>query len=303
MATDGVPRQDLEVCGLWRGIHLDGRRAAVLRRQAVQERAKAVQDVQDICLVVPSHAFQSVLTTVKPMVSDIVRLVWGTKGLNPESGGFLHQLVYTIFSDKTPIAVLSGPSFAKEVALDFPTAVTLASKNVEFTTALIKRFHNDHFHLYTSTDLIGVQLAGVVKNVMAIAVGISDGMGFGANTRCALMTRGLEELANLCEALGGSRDTVMSFAGVGDLILTCTDDQSRNRRFGLALGKGLDRLRAEKDIGQAVEGLYNAKQVYALAKSQGVEMPITQQVYRILYENVSSRAAVEALLQRVPKTS
>lgn len=201
------------------------------------ELEEAVRDVTDICLVIPSHAFRKVLVRLKSMVSLDVRFVWGTKGLDPETGSFLHETIASVFSPSTPIAVLSGPSFAKEVALHSPTAVSLACSDNAFLKSLTARFHNGHFRVYQNSDLIGVQLCGVVKNVMAIAVGISDGMGFGANTRCALITRGLAEMSRLCVALGGSRETMMSLAGVGDLVLTATDNQSRNRRFGLAIGQ------------------------------------------------------------------
>lgn len=258
----------------------------------------AVLGVTDICLVIPSHAFRQVLTQLKSLVSPDVRFVWGTKGLDPATHDFLHTVVYDVFSSNTPVAVLSGPSFAKEVAMNLPTAVSLAGNQKNFLESLAHRFHNGHFRVYINADLIGVQLCGVVKNVMAIAVGISDGMGFGANTRCALITRGLAEMARLCEALGGLRETTMSLAGVGDLVLTCTDNQSRNRRFGLAIGKGATAEKALADIGESVEGYYNAKQLIALAKKHNVEMPISEQVYAILYENRAAKTVLTELLSR-----
>lgn len=262
----------------------------------------AVHDVSDICLVIPSHAFRAVLTQLKSIVTEHVRFVWGTKGLDPINSGFLHEIVFDIFSSDTPIAVLSGPSFAKEVAMNLPTAVSLAGNNQAFLESLSYRFHNSHFGVFLNTDFIGVQLCGVVKNIMAIAVGISDGMGFGANTRCALITRGLSELSRLCVVLGGLAETTMSLAGVGDLILTCTDNQSRNRRFGLAIGKGATAENALKEIGESVEGYYNAKQLHHLAKKNKVVMPIAEQVFGILYENRSADAVLSELLDREPKT-
>lgn len=262
------------------------------------ELENAVRDVRDICLVVPSHAFEKVLIRLKPIVSSNVRFVWGTKGLNPETGELLHHSVETIFSKNTPLAALSGPSFAKEVVMNLPTAVSLAGNNRDFLTSLSKRFNSDYFFVYFNSDLIGVQLCGVVKNVMAIAVGMSDGMGFGANTRCALITRGLAEMSHLCVALGGKSETVMSLAGVGDLILTCTDNQSRNRRFGLNIGKGLSADNALKEIGQSIEGYYNAKQLFQLAKKNNVLMPISDQVYKILYENGEARSILSKLLDQ-----
>lgn len=263
---------------------------------------EAVRDVTDICMVVPSHAFRKVLVRLKSLVPSNVRIVWGTKGLDPETGGFLHDVVFDVFSPSTPIAVLSGPSFAKEVAMNLPTAVSLAGNNRDFLNALVKRFHNNHFRVYINPDLIGVQLCSVVKNVMAIAVGISDGMGFGTNTKCALITRGLAEMSRLCEALGGQRDTTMSLAGVGDLVLTCTDNQSRNRRFGLAVGQGASAEKALHDIGESVEGYYNAKQLFQLAQKNKVSMPIAEQVYGILYENREPKNVLSELLSRESKT-
>ncbi|MCX7120600.1 MAG: NAD(P)-dependent glycerol-3-phosphate dehydrogenase [Gammaproteobacteria bacterium] len=258
----------------------------------------AVRDVTDICLVVPSHAFRAVLTRLKTMVPPTVRVMWGTKGLDPDTAGFLHQIVYEVFSPKTPIAILSGPSFAKEVILNLPTAVSLAGNDRDFLDSLVQRFHNAYFHVYLNSDFIGVQLCGVVKNVMAIAVGISDGMGFGSNTRCALITRGLSEMSRLCVVLGGLPETAMSLAGVGDLILTCTDNQSRNRRFGLAVGQGASAEKALADIGESVEGYYNAKQLYQLAQKYKVLMPIAEQVYAVLYENRSTQTVLSELLAR-----
>ena len=257
----------------------------------------AVRDVTDICLVVPSFAFSDVLKKLKLLVPDSVRFVWGTKGLNPETSGFLHEEIYKVFSDKTPIAVLSGPSFAKEVMLNLPTAVSLAGTDQDFLKSLSKRFSSNFFRVFLSSDLIGVQLCGVVKNVMAIAVGMSDGMGFAANTRCMLITRGLAEMSDLCVALGGLRETAMSLAGVGDLVLTCTDNQSRNRRFGLSIGQGTSASQALTDIGESVEGYYNAKQLFQLAQKYKVFMPIAQQVHAILYESASSQSLLSGLLE------
>ncbi len=245
----------------------------------------AVRDVRDICLVVPSHAFRTVLTQLKSLVPSDARFVWGTKGLDPETQSFLHEVVYSVFSPQTPVAVFSGPSFAKEVAHNLVTAVSVAGNNPDFLKSLTERFQNDHFSMYINTDMIGVQLCSVVKNVMAIAVGMCDGMGSGTNTRCALITRGLAEMARLCEAVGGKRETAMSLAGVGDLVLTCTDNQSRNRRFGLAIGEGVSAQKALSDLGESVEGYYNTKQLSIVAKKHGVSMTIADQVYAILYEN------------------
>lgn len=268
---------------------------AIENLHPIADLKTAVTGVRDICLVVPSFAFRSVLTDLKSMVSDDVRFVWGTKGLNPDNAGFLHEIVFDVFSKQTSIAVLSGPSFAKEVVQGIPTIVSLAGNDAKFLNDLSQRFNSDHFQVALTTDLVGVQLCAVVKNVMAIATGISDGLGFGTNTRCALITRGLAEMADLCESLGGERESVMNFAGVGDLILTCTDDQSRNRRFGLAIGGGADADAALKKIGQSVEGYYNANQLFELATKNQVNMPIAAQVYRILYEQALPSTLLKAM--------
>lgn len=261
---------------------------------------QAIADVRDVCLVVPSHAFREVLVQLKAAAPANVRIFWGTKGLDPMHSSFLHETVCEIFSEDTPTAVLSGPSFAKEVMLNLPTAVSLAGNNEAFLDSLVHRLHSGHFRVYRNPDLIGVQLCGVIKNVMAIAVGISDGMGFGANTRCALITRGLAEMSRLCVVLGGMPETMLSLAGVGDLVLTCTDNQSRNRRFGLLIGQGHAAKKALQEIGESVEGYYNAKQLYQLAQKHQVSMPISEQVHAILYENRSPQAVLTELLEREP---
>jgi glycerol-3-phosphate dehydrogenase (NAD(P)+) len=199
------------------------------------------------------------------------------------------------------MAVISGPTFAHEVAVGLPTAVTIAATELEVAVRLVSCLHGDAFRAYTSEDLIGVQLGGAVKNVLAIAAGISDGLGFGANTRAALITRGLAELVRFSLASGARRETLMGLSGLGDLILTCTDDQSRNRRLGLALARGERLDEALARIGQAVEGVTAAKVVVAKAKQLNVEMPIAEQVYQVLYAGRAPRQAVEALCSREQK--
>ncbi len=264
------------------------------------ELAEALQSVQDILIVVPSHAFRAVLTAIKPLVNESVRLIWGTKGLDPETCELLYQVAASVFCTQTPMAVLSGPSFAKEVAAEKPTAVSLAGNHQALLDDIQQRFAKPLFRVYENPDFIGVQLCGAVKNVLAIAVGIADGLELGANTRSAIITRGLAEMSRLCAALEGRPETLMSLAGVGDLVLTCTDDQSRNRRFGLAIGMGAKPEDAQKSIGQAVEGLSNAKQVFELAQRYQLEMPITEQVNGILFRGYSSEDVITQLLQRTP---
>lgn len=251
-----------------------------------------------LLLSVPSHAFESTLRKLKPLVADDVKIAWATKGFNANSGQLLHEIVAEVFSVQTPAAIISGPSFAKEVAAELPTAITIASTQADFAEQLADIFHNSRFRTYTSTDVIGVEVGGAVKNVLAIASGIADGLGFGANTRAALITRGLTEIIRLGIQLGGKQETFMGLAGLGDLILTCTDNQSRNRRFGLALGEGKDKLTAIQEIGQEIEGISAAKETFLLAKKYAIEMPITEQTYKVLYEGLAPLTAVENLLMR-----
>jgi glycerol-3-phosphate dehydrogenase (NAD(P)+) len=184
---------------------------------------EALSDVQDILIVVPSHAFRSILVRMQPLLkSRSVRIVWGSKGVDPQSGKLLHEVVEELLGDKTPLAFIAGPSFAKEVALNLPTAVTLAHNNQAFAQSLLQRLHNPNFRLYLSDDIVGAQVSGAVKNILAVGVGVSDGLSLGANARCALITRGLAELMRLGKMLGGRSDTFMGLAGLGDLILTAT---------------------------------------------------------------------------------
>lgn len=261
----------------------------------------AMQGIEDILLVVPSHVFPSVIEQLSKLAISNPRLIWATKGLHPETGEVLANTVQHFFP-KAPIAVLSGPSFAKEVAKQLPTAVTLACVDKAFAQRVRSYFHNDKFRVYLSEDLIGVQLCGAVKNVLAIATGMSDGLGFGANARAALITRGLAEMTRLGLALGAQQHTFMGLAGMGDLVLTCTDDQSRNRRFGLALGKGQTADEAHKAIGQVVEGAHNVEQVMQLAKQYQLDMPISEQVFKILNGQETAHQAVHELLSRAPKS-
>ena len=261
---------------------------------------QALAGIKDVLLVVPSHAFREVVKAIQPFLAPDIRIAWGTKGLDPESGKLLHEVVIELLG-AVPMAMIAGPSFAKEVALNLPTAVTLAHNDVGFAQDMVNRLHNTNFRVYTSVDMVGVQICGAVKNILAVAVGMSDGLGMGANARCALITRGLAEMSRLGIALGGKRETFMGLAGVGDLVLTATDDQSRNRRFGKAVASDKSIADAQKEIEQVVEGMSNTPLVYALAKRVQLEMPITEQVYRILYENQPVADAVKELLTRDPK--
>ncbi len=256
---------------------------------------QAIEGAGDLLVVVPSHAFREVLSALPAGFS---RLAWATKGLEPGTGALLHQVATEVLGAQARLAVVSGPSFAREVASGLPTAVTVAANDAQFAADIANRLHGQAFRVYTSDDLVGVQLGGAVKNVLAVAAGIADGLGFAANARSALITRGLHEIMRLGKALGARPETLMGLAGLGDLILTCTDDQSRNRRFGLALGRGKTQAQALAEIGQVVEGVSAAQETMRLAHKFGVEMPIAEQTSRILFDGLDPRSAVQALLER-----
>lgn len=261
----------------------------------------AVERARDILVVVPSHAFAQTLSAIKPYMAEGARLIWASKGFEPKTGRLLHQVADEILGEQCTTAIITGPTFALEVAKGMPTALTVASRNQAFAREIAERLHCETFRAYTSDDVIGVEVGGAIKNILAIAAGISDGLGFGANARAALITRGLHEIVRLGEALGGKSETFVGLAGLGDLVLTCTDNQSRNRRFGLAVGRGEDHGSAKAAIKQVVEGADAAREAYQLAQSLDIDMPITEQVYQVLYENCSPRDAVHHLLTRQQK--
>lgn len=263
----------------------------------VASLAEAVSALQDILIVVPSYAFADLLTQLKPYLADSMRLAWATKGLTTDKQ-LLHHAANQIIGPNHALAVLSGPSFAKEVALGLPTAITAATTDSVFAQDLVTRFSSHYFRIYSSSDIVGVEVCGIVKNVLAIAAGIIDGLHLGANALGALITRGLVEMQRLGVALGGQPATFTGLAGLGDLVLSCTDNQSRNRRFGRAIATGKTIEQAMQEIGHAVEGYYNLQAVYQLAKQLTIDMPITEQVYQIVYEHKSPQAATRALLER-----
>jgi len=264
---------------------------------------KAVHASRDLLVVVPSHVFGIVLKSLQPHLRDDTRICWATKGLEPETGRLLKEVAHDVIGEDYSLAVLSGPTFAKELAMGMPTAISVASPDDQFVSDLQEKIHcSKTFRVYANSDFIGMQLGGAVKNVIAIGAGMSDGIGFGANARTALITRGLAEMTRLGVALGAQKETFMGMAGLGDLVLTCTDNQSRNRRFGLALGTGKDVDTAQDEIGQVVEGYRNTKEVWVLAKRIGVEMPIVDQIYQVLYQGKDARMAAQDLLARDKKS-
>jgi glycerol-3-phosphate dehydrogenase (NAD(P)+) len=257
-----------------------------------------LESVQDILIVVPSHGLRETLKTIKPMLADDVRICWATKGFELSTGELPHQVAEDVLGSDRPMAVLSGPTFAKEVAAGLPTAMTIAANDGDFASDLAEEISGANFRAYTADDMIGVEVGAAVKNVLAIGAGLSDGLGFGANARVALINRGLVEMTRLGLALGAKQDTFMGLACMGDLVLTCTDDLSRNRRTGLALAAGKTIEEAQQEIQQVVEGVLAAKAVKGVAEKLSVDMPICLSIYKILYEELSPRDAVAALMSR-----
>ncbi len=259
---------------------------------------KAVASGEDLVLVVPSSVLRIVLRQIKPMLGPQARVAWASKGFELETGRLPHQVADEVLGPKIPIAVLSGPTFAREVGLGLPTAIAVASTDDAFALSLAERISSGGFRAYTQPDIVGVEIGGAVKNVLAIATGVSDGLGYGSNSRVFLITRGLAEMVRLGVALGAKRETLMGLAGLGDLVLTCTDDQSRNRRFGRALAAGRPVDEAISEIGQVVEGYHAAKAVHEVARKHGVDMPICRNVYEVLHERIPLMQVVDTMLQR-----
>lgn len=268
----------------------------------ISDLAEAVNGVDDIIVVVPSVGFRHTLTLLKPLLRRDTRVTCASKGLDTETGQILSDVAEDVLGKQQPFAVLSGPSFAREVAAGLPCAVVIASHFPVCLTELNKRFNSSIFRIYTSDDITGVEIGGVAKNVIAIATGISDGMELGSNARSALITRGLAEIMRLGMALGGKLETFVGLSGLGDLILTCSDNQSRNRRLGLAIGQGKDIKEAEKAIGQVVEGKRNAELVTKLAKKHDIDMPICETVWEILQGKLTAKQAIDVLLTRTSKS-
>ncbi len=262
----------------------------------------AAVDTADLALiVVPVAGLRETLRKVVACGKK-TPVIWGCKGFEAQSAMLPHQVAQEEYAGVAPCGVLSGPSFAQEVAQRLPTALTLASDDEEFSKNVAAQLHTAWLRVYSSRDIVGVETGGAVKNVITLAAGISDGMGFGHNARAALITRGLAEMTRLGLKLGGHLETFMGLAGVGDLILTSTGDLSRNRRVGLMLAAGRPLPDILHDLGHIAEGVYSAREVLRLGQKLNVEMPITQAVCSILYDGVPARMAVEALLNREPKT-
>lgn len=262
----------------------------------------AVRRGDEILIVVPSHAFAGTLEQIQPWLKPGQGVSWACKGLEPGTGRFLHEPAQALFGDDRPLAVVTGPSFAKEVAANLPTAITVAGTDPAYCEKIAGALHGGNFRAYTSDDIVGAELGGSVKNVLAVATGICDGMGLGDNARAALITRGLAEMIRLGRVLGASEQTITGLTGMGDLVLTCTGDLSRNRRLGLALGAGKSVEQAVKEIGQVVEGVKTSAEIWRLAQRLDVEMPIVEQVYGIIHQGRDPNQSVRDLLSRQPKS-
>ena len=259
---------------------------------------EAVSQAGVICMVVPSHSLREVFSKMLPFLEESVVVVSAIKGIENSSLKTMTQVMEEVIQKsetanrKILTAVLSGPSFAREVAMEIPTAVTIGCKEIDCAKRLQRIFGTEKFRVYSSTDIIGLEISAALKNIVALAAGICDGLGYGLNTRAALITRGLAEITRLGVFLGAEQATFSGLSGIGDLILTCTGDLSRNRSVGIQLGKGKKLAEILGEMQMVAEGVKTTKSVYDLAKTLHVEMPILEQVYKILYENKDCSLAV-----------
>jgi glycerol-3-phosphate dehydrogenase (NAD(P)+) len=268
---------------------------------AVTAELAAALEACDVILVATTTAGLRPTLRRLAAAGNPAPLVWLCKGFETESAQLPHQIAASELPPALPRAVLSGPSFAAEIARGLPAALTLASHDPEFAARVARELHSSALRIYSSDDVIGVEVAGALKNVMAIAAGISDGLGLGSNARAALITRGLAEITRLGLKLGGRPATFMGLAGAGDLILTCTGDLSRNRKVGLQLARNIPLSEVLRSLGHVAEGVPTARAVDRLARELGVDMPITRAVCRVLDGNIPAHEAVQELLQRDPK--
>jgi len=259
----------------------------------------AMAEAELVIIAVPIAAFRATLKRMAQF-KPTFGVVWACKGFEAETSKLPHQVVAEVLPEKFSRGVLSGPSFAQEVARGLPTALTFASSDEAFGRATALALHHARLRIYFSSDVVGVEVGGAVKNVMAIASGISDGMGLGHNARAALLTRGLAEISRFGMKLGGRAETLGGLSGLGDLILTCTGDLSRNRQVGLMLAQQHELPEILRRLGHVAEGVYTVREVYQLSRRLGVDMPICGAVYRILYEQIPATEMVAELLNRSP---
>jgi len=269
--------------------------------RATPDLAAALDGCDLVLVVTPSHAFAETLHALAPLRPAHAGVAWATKGFEPGSGRFLHEVAGGILPDDVPLAVVTGPSFAKEVAAGLPTALTVHSDTPAFAQQVADTLHGPAFRAYTGEDMLGAELGGAMKNVLAVATGVADGMDLGLNARAGLITRGLNEMLRLNVAIGGKVETLMGLAGLGDLVLTCTGDLSRNRRLGLALGRGQSIADAVREIGQVVESIQTADEVMRQADRHGVELPITSTVRDVLHGGITPAEGLRRLMAREQK--
>lgn len=260
-----------------------------------------VKGCQVVVIATPSFAVRTTARALAPLLDPGAILVSVSKGVEKDTSLTLTQVVEEEVGKEHPIVALSGPSHAEEVGRRVPTTVVSASRDQKAAELVQDLFMNERFRVYASDDVTGVELGAALKNVIALCAGCCDGMGFGDNTKAALMTRGLSEIARLGEAMGGRKETFAGLAGVGDLIVTCTSMHSRNRRCGILIGQGVPVEQAVREIGAVVEGYYAAANAKALADKMGVEMPITEAAYQVLYHGKSPRAVITELMTRAKK--
>ncbi|MCA0393018.1 MAG: NAD(P)-dependent glycerol-3-phosphate dehydrogenase [Proteobacteria bacterium] len=269
--------------------------------RATTDLAAAVRGVDFVLVVVPSHAFTETLRALAPLRPAGAGVAWAAKGFEPGSGRFLHEVAGELLGDDVPLAVVTGPSFAKEVAQGLPTALTVQGDDAAFVQQVADALHGPEFRAYTGNDMRGAELGGAMKNVLAVATGVADGMELGLNARTGLITRGLNEMLRLNAAIGGRPETLMGLAGLGDLVLTCTGDLSRNRRLGLALGRGKSVQEAVREIGQVVESVQTADEVMRLADRYGLELPISSNVRDVLHGDITPAEGLARLMARERK--
>jgi glycerol-3-phosphate dehydrogenase (NAD(P)+) len=269
--------------------------------RATTDLAAAIREADWILVVTPSHAFKETLRAVAKHRRADAGVAWATKGFEPGSGRFLHEVAAELLGPDVPLAIVTGPSFAREVAQGLPTALTVHSDSDAFANTVAEALHGPAFRAYTGSDMLGAELGGAMKNVLAVATGIADGMNLGLNARAGLITRGLNEMLRLNQALGGRAETLMGLAGLGDLVLTSTGDLSRNRRLGLALGRGQTIAEAVKEIGQVVESVDTVDEVMRLANRHGIELPISELVQRVLHQEITPAEGLKIILSREQK--
>ncbi|CCH10728.1 glycerol-3-phosphate dehydrogenase [Stenotrophomonas maltophilia] len=269
--------------------------------RATTDLASAVEGAAWILVVTPSHAFGETVRALAPLRPAGAGVAWATKGFEPGSGRFLHEVAREVLGEDVPLAVVTGPSFAKEVTQGLPTAITVHGDVPEFAQTVAEAMHGPAFRAYTGDDMVGAELGGAMKNVLAVATGVADGMQLGLNARAGLITRGLNEMLRLAAAIGAKPETLMGLAGLGDLVLTCTGDLSRNRRLGLALGRGQTLQDAVREIGQVVESVQTADEVMRQARRHGIDLPISDGVRAVLHGEQTPEEGLRALLAREQK--